>query len=115
MTPGKGKADYLELGDWNAACAECGRKFKASQMKRLPMGVPGGGMYVCFEHWNPRQPQDFVRGVPDRMSPPWTQPQIDSFASFCTPNGMSAVPGEAMPGCAYPGYLSPNYDPDSET
>jgi len=50
-------ADYLALGDWNAACAWCGRKRKASTMRQLPPGVPGGGLRVCPDHWNPRQPQ----------------------------------------------------------
>ncbi len=77
--PGKGKSDYLALGDFNAACAECGMKFKASEMIQLPDGVPGGRMYVCPEHWNARQPQDFVRGIPDKMASPWQQPQIQDY------------------------------------
>ena len=81
-TPAKGHADYLDLGTWNAACAECGRKFKANEMRKLPPGVPGGGMCVCRPHWNARQPQDFVRGVPDRMAAPWVQPQSDTYADM---------------------------------
>lgn len=84
--PPKGRADFLALGDWNAACAECGRKRKASDMRQLPPGVPGGGMYVCYpEHWNPRQQQDFVRGVPDKMAAPWAQNQNDTY-SLCVVN-----------------------------
>ena len=67
--PGKGRADYLELGDWNAQCFQCGRKRKASTMMRHWQGY-----YVCPEHWEPRQPQDFVRNVPDVQTPPWVQP-----------------------------------------
>lgn len=74
-----GQADYLALGDWNAACAECGRKRKASEMVQVPPGVPGAGLYVCPEHWRPQQPQDFVRGIPDNLSVPWSQPQVDIF------------------------------------
>lgn len=70
--------DYLDLGDWNAACAECGRKRKASELKRLPPGVPGAGMYVCPEHWDARHPQEFVRGIPDKPAAPWVQQQTDS-------------------------------------
>ena len=80
--PGKGKADYLALGDFNAACAECARKFKASEMIQLPAGVPGGTMYVCQEHWNARQPQDFVRGIPDKMASPWQQPIVMTDFTF---------------------------------
>ena len=79
-----GQADYLDLGDYNACCYECGRKFKASQLKRYWKGY-----YVCPEHWEPRQPQDFVKGVPDIQTPPWVQDRTDTFleyfpASFCT-------------------------------
>lgn len=67
--PPKGKADYLELGSWNTVCYQCGRKFKAGMLKRHWQGY-----YVCPTHWEARQPQDFVRGVQDVQTPPWTQP-----------------------------------------
>ncbi len=109
--PVKGRADYWAPGDHNAVCYECGRKRKASTMKKQWQGY-----WVCPEHWEPRQPQDFVRGIPDIQTPPWVQPMpADVFAAFCTPNGVSAVPGQAEPGCVTPGYLSPSYDPDSDT
>jgi hypothetical protein len=82
-TPPKGHADYLALGDWNAICSVCGRKYKASEMVKLPEGIGGpwgGGTYVCKRDWRPRQPQDFVRGIPDKMAPPWTQAPTDSYA-----------------------------------
>jgi len=65
---------------------------------------------VCEEHWEIRQPQDFVRATPDVQTPPWTQPMpTNVFAGFCTPEGLSAVPGQAVPGCLVPGFLSPSY------
>lgn len=64
----KGIADQLVLGDWNAACYECGRKRKASTLLKHWQGY-----YVCKEHWEPRQTQDFVRNIPDVQTPPWTQ------------------------------------------
>lgn len=63
-----GKADYLKLGDWNACCMECGRKFKASQLVRHWKGY-----YVCKEHWEERHPQDFVRGTSDNQTVPFVQ------------------------------------------
>ena len=34
----------------------------------------------CKEDWEIRQPQDFVRGVPDTQIAPWTRPEpSDSF------------------------------------
>lgn len=100
--PPKGRADFLELGDWNAACSMCGRKRKASQLVKNWQG-----MWRCAEHNETRQPQDFVRGIPDIQTPPWTQPEADTFTPVCFPNGISAVPGYATPGCMIPGYISP--------
>ena len=102
-----GKADYLELGDWTATCYECGRKFKASQLRRHWRGY-----YVCGPHWEPRHPQDFVRSVSDVMTPPWTQPQPqDTFAVFCTPSGVSAYADTAVADCAINEFVSPLFDP----
>jgi hypothetical protein len=64
-----GRADHLVLGDWNVQCFECGRKLKASHAERNWQGY-----YVHPEHNEPRQTQDFVRGVPDNQQPPWVQP-----------------------------------------
>ena len=77
-----GRADYLELGDWNAICAECGRKGKASEMVQLPDGIPGARMYVHPEHYLRRNPQDFVRGVPDKPAAPWVQNPGDIYTEF---------------------------------
>lgn len=103
-TPAKGRADFWEPGDWNAACSMCGRKRKASQMIRNWQGL-----YRCPEHNEPRQPQDFVRGLQDVQTVPWAQPQTDIDVEICTVNGVSAIPGYAMPGCMIPGlsYIMP--------
>jgi len=69
-----GRADHLELGDWNASCSMCGRKRKASQLV-----LNWQGMYRCPEHSDTRHPQDFVRSVPENMSVPWAQPPSDVF------------------------------------
>ena len=104
--PGRGRADFLELGDWNAVCYECGRKRKASTLMRHWQGY-----YVCPEHWEPRQPQDFVRGIPDVQTPPWTQPMLqDHFNYVCTLNGQCGLAGVGIAGCAIAGYISPMLD-----
>lgn len=64
-----GRADYYADGDWNVQCYQCGFKGKASQMERNWQGY-----WVHPEHNEPRQTQDFVRGVPDNQIPPWVQP-----------------------------------------
>lgn len=75
-----GARDYYKLGDHNAICYVCGFKRKASEMLRRWDGV-----YVCREDWEPRQPQDFVRGPTKETPPAWTQPEppdvfLNSFA-----------------------------------
>lgn len=98
-----GRADYLELGDWNSVCYECGRKRKASTLLRHWQGY-----YVCPEHWEPRQPQDFVRSVPDNQTPPWVQPMpANVFLAVCYPNDTCAIPGYAEPGCVTPNNINP--------
>lgn len=64
-----GRADYLDLGGYNAQCFRCGMKRKASELK-----LQWQGFYVCPEHWEPRQPQDFTKGVVDTQTVPWAQP-----------------------------------------
>ena len=94
-----GRADYLELGDWNTVCFECGRKRKASMLKKHWQGY-----YVCPEHWEPRQPQDFVRSVPDIQTPPWVQPMpAPIFVAICTLEGQTAVTGVAIASCSVAG------------
>ena len=98
-TPAKGRADYWAGGDWNAVCFECGHKFKASELKRHWQGY-----WVCLAHWEPRHPQDFVKGVTDNQTPPWVQPEpADVFTGpACTLDGASAMLGLATPGCMIP-------------
>jgi hypothetical protein len=98
--PGSGRADHYEYGGWNAVCYECGRKRKASMLKRHWQGY-----YVCPEHWEARQPQDFVRSVPDVQTPPWAQPMPgDVFVQICTVEGRQAVAGKGIAGCMVAGF-----------
>jgi hypothetical protein len=93
----KGPADYFELGDFNAECSISGFKRKASKLVKNWQG-----QYRIPEFNEPRQPQDFVRGVQDVQTPPWVQPPRDSFVQVCTYNGISAIPDLAIPDCAIP-------------
>lgn len=61
--------DYYKLGDWNALCEVCGQKFKASELRKR-----WDGAWVCQRDWEPRHPQDFVKGVKDNQSVPWARP-----------------------------------------
>jgi hypothetical protein len=100
-----GNSDNLELGTWNATCDACGRKFKASRLRKR-----WDGFMVCEREWEPRHPQDFVRArpSPDPAPLPWTRTQPDpSFVLFCTPDGRTSVPDLAIPGCMLPGFIDP--------
>jgi hypothetical protein len=90
--------NFFAPGDYNAACSMCGRKRKASMLTKNWQGL-----WRCPEHNEPRQPQDFVRGVREVITVPWSQRQVDTLVYLCTFNGQSAVPAYAMPGCSVPG------------
>ena len=99
-------ADYLELGDYNAICFNCGHKFKASELIKHWQGY-----YVCPRCWESRQPQDFVRNPTDPQPVPWSQPQPGAvYAAVCSPDDQTAIPRRAIPGCFKPGYIAPTYN-----
>ena len=59
-------------GQWNAICDRCGFKFKNVQLRK-----EWTGLRVCCECWEPRHPQDFVRGKADHQTPPWVRPDSE--------------------------------------
>ena len=99
-------------GQWNCVCDACGREFKSSELRKR-----WDGLMVCAGDWEPRQSQDFVHGVADKITPPWTRPeQQDQFVhNFCTPGGRSAVPAMAVPGCVIPNHLSTRIEWETTT
>lgn len=66
------KARY-DKGDWVAICDSCGRKFKASHLKRR-----WDGLMTCSEDWEPRQTQDYVRGKAEKQIPVWTRSEASN-------------------------------------
>lgn len=57
-------------GAWNAICDRCGFEHKSYELSK-----EWTGLRVCSKCFEYRHPQDFVKGVPDRQSPPWTRPE----------------------------------------
>lgn len=55
-------------GEWNFCCDRCGFEFKSSQARH-----EWTGLIVCPYCWDPRHPQDFVRGRVDRIAVPWVR------------------------------------------
>lgn len=71
------QSNYIR-GSWNCICESCGRLVKAGELRQR-----WDGFMVDEQCWEPRQPQDFVRGVADYQAPPFTRPeQGDVFVKF---------------------------------
>ena len=104
-----GKADYYASGQWNFTCDLCGAKDKSSDAM-----LTWNGLYVCKHHKEVRNPQDFLRGIKDDQSVPWSRPykpplcDTTSFpyVEVCTLQGTNAIPGFAVPGCCVPSYVN---------
>jgi hypothetical protein len=87
------KPNYYTKGDWNAICDACGMQFKASELRKR-----WDGLMVHSTCWEPRQPQDFVRGVADIQVPPWTRPEsTDIFSrTIVTPGSGNGSEGNTF-------------------
>jgi hypothetical protein len=67
--------DYFADGQWNFFCDLCGAKNKSSDGRKT-----WDNFYVCAHHKEERNPQDFVRGIKDDQSVPWSRPEApDNF------------------------------------
>lgn len=55
--------DLYRPGDFYRICDVCGFKVRASETKKR-----WDGMIVCIPDWEPRHPQDFVRGKVDKQT-----------------------------------------------
>jgi hypothetical protein len=59
-------------GQWKACCDRCGFIRLSSELRK-----EWTGLRVCHECWEPRHPQDLVRGVPDDQTIPWARPEAE--------------------------------------
>lgn len=62
-------------GQWNAICDQCGFEYKSAQIR-----LQWNGLRTCCGPdtngcWEPRHPQEFVKGKADKQAPPWTRPE----------------------------------------
>lgn len=95
-------------GDWLAVCDVCGKEVYASSLRKR-----WDGFMVCRKDWEPRHPQDFVRGSVDTQVPSWTRPEpADTFIDVENP---SAIAGIAVAGEAIPGLISAAEPPPAGT
>lgn len=98
-----GKADYYADGQWNFFCDLCGAKAKSGTAMKT-----WNNLYVCRHHKEIRNPQDFLRGVADNQSVPWSRPEKipETFILYCTLQGEQSIPSFAVPGCSIPSYIN---------
>lgn len=61
-------------GDWLYVCQRCGLTYYASTIR-----LEWTGLRVCEHCWEPRHPQDFVRGVRDDQTVPFANNPDDVF------------------------------------
>lgn len=86
-----GPKDYLKLGAFNVICDRCGHKFKNDETR-----IDWMGLRVCNECYEPRHPQEFLRGVPD--DPSVEQPRPDTDPSYVAQGNL----GKGVPLCQDP-------------
>jgi hypothetical protein len=80
-----GPYDYYEEGAWNFRCQECFKKMKSSMAM-----FRWDGFWVGPECWEIRNPQDYIKPIPDNPSVPWSTgdpPPIFIDGSTTTPQG----------------------------
>jgi len=71
--------NWLKLGDYNAICDSCGRKFKASTMSKR-----WDGLFVCEEDFEIKHPQLTLKVHADKQVVPIPRPDPpDQFIEFC--------------------------------
>ena len=89
-----------ESGNFKVICDVCGRDFRASEVQQR-----WDGLIVCPKDWETRQPQDFVRGVADKIVPPFTRPDQDEqfITTACTTLTSQGLAGVGAAGCARAG------------
>jgi hypothetical protein len=61
--------NHLILGNYNALCDSCGRKFKALDLQKR-----WDGLMVCQEDFEQRHPQDLLKVQREKIAVPWSRP-----------------------------------------
>lgn len=75
----KHRPQGYSLGHWKVVCDRCGLTYRNDQLKLEWTGLrvcSGPGTGDC---WEPRHPQDRLRGRRDEQAPPWSRPPADEI------------------------------------
>jgi hypothetical protein len=85
-------------GDQWCICTVCGFKYRRSEMR-----LRWDNVWACPEDWETRQPQDYVRSIPDVIiAYPQLPPPTDDFIELypmCTTTTRRSIPGYGLVGC----------------
>lgn len=76
----RGSRDYWKPGSWNGICDITGFKRKGEELKKQ-----WNGLRVCREAFEPRNEQDFLRGVRDNAPKPFYRPVAEEIFLPDTP------------------------------
>jgi len=97
--------NHLLLGNWNALCDSCGRKFKASDLQKR-----WDGLMVCKEDWEQRHFQDLLRVQKEKIAVPFSRPYpiTDTYIRYtCSVYERWAKADQATADCATIGWNAP--------
>lgn len=84
-------------GRFNIYCMSCNRKYKSNEiLKRWD------GLLVCKDDWEPRHPQDFVRGIQEKSNILPYSFDVDGYQAPAVPGNLTN--STAISGQAYSGY-----------
>jgi hypothetical protein len=72
-------SSYYKKGDWNVICDFSNFKCKRSECRKT-----WDGFLVRKDFWEPRQPQDFVRGRVDKIAVPPSESRSEGSDTFTT-------------------------------
>lgn len=85
-TRGRGRSTGFRLGDHNSLCDRCQKKFFASDLRE-----EWTGWMVCNSCYEPRHPQDFLKGHRDDPQVAWTRPDSNVNTDVTTVDGKNLV------------------------
>jgi hypothetical protein len=63
-----GASSYWARGQWNFLCDQCGQQYKSNMARR-----EWDGLMVCPTCLDFRNPQDFIKAIPEKPIP-WSRP-----------------------------------------
>jgi hypothetical protein len=66
------KRPTVQPGQWNVVCDRTGFRLPNTMMQ-----FEWNGLLVYDRVWEERQPQDYLKGIPDNMSVPYGRPNQD--------------------------------------